>query len=116
MKIALTCGEKNGLNSKVTTRFGRSSFFAYVNGTDSKEVDIMENPAHNSPSGAGVLAAQTLIDEGVGVLITGQVGPKAFSALKAGGVKIYSYKGGTIKKALEEYENGNLEEITGPVK
>jgi predicted Fe-Mo cluster-binding NifX family protein len=44
----------------------------------------------------------------VGALITGHVGPKAFSALQAGHVAIYTGASGTVAEAIEQYKAGKL--------
>ena len=39
------------------------------------------------------------------------MGPKAFTALKAAGVKIASWSDGTVKEAIELIKQGQLHEI-----
>jgi predicted Fe-Mo cluster-binding NifX family protein len=45
---------------------------------------------------------------GVDGLITGHVGPKAFTTLEAGRVKIYTGAGGTLAHAIEQFKAGRL--------
>ena len=41
-------------------------------------------------------------------VITGHVGPKAFAALQAGGVKVYTGASGTVAEAVEQFKAGKL--------
>jgi predicted Fe-Mo cluster-binding NifX family protein len=63
--------------------------------------------------GAGVQAAQLVVQKGANALITGNLGPNAASALSASGIKVYLVPGGTIKEVAETYKSGTLKEVTG---
>jgi predicted Fe-Mo cluster-binding NifX family protein len=45
---------------------------------------------------------------GVGSVLTGHVGPKAWSALQAAGIFVYSVEGGTAEQAIAAFLSGNL--------
>jgi predicted Fe-Mo cluster-binding NifX family protein len=64
--------------------------------------------------GAGIQAAQTLTKKGVDVLITGNVGPNAFQALSAAGIKIVTGASGTVREVVEKYKRGELSETGAP--
>ncbi|MDI3546467.1 MAG: hypothetical protein PWR10_119 [Halanaerobiales bacterium] len=113
MKVAVTASNNNGLEAKVDSRFGRAPYFAIVD-LDKMEAEFINNSATGAASGAGVMAAQTVVDQGVDALISGNFGPKAFSALKAANLKLYSFTGGTVREAVEAYKNGQLEELSNP--
>lgn len=110
MKIAVTASDNNGLESNIDTRFGRAPYFAIID-TETMDIKFISNSAVMSNSGAGVTAAQTIVDQKVNALISGKLGPKAFTALKAAELKLYTYNDGTIKKAVEAFKSGNLEEL-----
>ncbi|HNX22496.1 MAG TPA: NifB/NifX family molybdenum-iron cluster-binding protein [Spirochaetota bacterium] len=108
MKIAISTEGKD-LSSVVDQRFGRAKgFLIYdVNTNESVYVDNKQNL--EAPQGAGIQSAKTVIDAGADALITGNVGPKAFTALNAAGVKIFLFKDGTAGTAIDKYGKGELE-------
>ncbi|MDI6850316.1 MAG: NifB/NifX family molybdenum-iron cluster-binding protein [bacterium] len=106
MKIAITSTGKNP-DSLVDPRFGRCAYFAIVD-SDTMEFKFVMNPALSRPGGAGINAAQFLIDEGVEVVVSGNVGPNAEQALRAGGVKIVTGVSGTLREVLEKIKKGEI--------
>ena len=48
---------------------------------------------------------------GADIAISGHVGPKAFTVLAAGGVKIYRGDARTALEAVEEFRRGQLAEL-----
>lgn len=113
MLIGISALDNQGLDSKMDSRFGRANLFAVVD-TGNMNIRFLDNTAAQADSGAGVGAAQLIADQKVDVLISGNYGPKAFSALNAANIELYSYSGGTIKEAVEAYNNGELKQIGGP--
>jgi len=107
MKIAITCqGESTA--EPIDPRFGRAKTFA-VYDTDSKEVIFISNEQNmEAAQGAGIQAARTIIDSGAKILITGNVGPKAFTALKSGGIEMYTGASGSVEQAISDYFSGKL--------
>ena len=107
MKIAITAAGKD-MNGAMDERFGRAAGFIIYN-TETGAHEYIDNKQNmNSPQGAGIQAAKTVINAGAGVLITGNVGPKAHATLAASGIKIYLKSGGTIMEAIETYSSGSL--------
>ncbi len=107
MKIAITA-QDNKPGAAVNPRFGRASWFA-VYDTNDKSFNFLENKtALNAASGAGVQAAQNVVNAGVKVLLTGHCGPKAFRALDAAGIEIYTGAGGTLQQAIDNYDAQKL--------
>ena len=112
MKIAATC-QKGGLDDIITPQFGRANVFTVVEfDGEIKSTEIVKNPAADLPSGAGITAAQLLIDKGVKVLLTGNVGPKAMDALRAANIEIYRADGMKVEDAVRKFAEGKLEKIT----
>jgi predicted Fe-Mo cluster-binding NifX family protein len=108
MKICVTA-VADRLDAQVDPRFGRSQYFVIVDPA-TMEFEAMPNAALNAPGGAGIQAAQAMVNEGVDVVISGNMGPNAFQVLSAAGVKIATGAYGTVKDAIELYQAGKLTE------
>ena len=108
MKVAVTSQGQN-IENEVDSRFGRARFFIVVD-TDTGQHTAHDNTQNlNVAQGAGIQAAKNVIDLGVGAVITGNIGPKAFSTLQSGNVKVYIKATGSVKKATEQFNAGELE-------
>jgi len=107
MKIAMSCAAKSP-DAELDSRFGRAPYFAIYD-DEIKSFDFINNQQTlNSPSGAGVQAAQNVVNAGVSVLLTGHCGPKAFKAMTAAGIKIYTNVSGSLHDAMAAFERGEL--------
>lgn len=105
MKIAITA-EQAKLDAPVDPRFGRAKVFAIYD-TETGEAEFIENTQNlNAPSGAGVQAATNVVHAGAKAVLTGNCGPKAFRTLAAGGVRIVTGVGGTVREAAEKFARG----------
>jgi len=82
--------------------------------SDTMAFEATANEAIAAPGGAGIQAAQTIVNKGVDVLVSGNVGPNAFQVLSAAGVKIATGAYGTVKEAVEMYKTGRLSEAGIP--
>lgn len=107
MKIAVTSTGKE-LTSETDPRFGRSAYFIIVD-SDTMEYEVVENrQALNLPKGAGIQAGQTIAEQNVDAVITGNCGPKAFKVLNQAGIKILIGARGRVVDAILQYKNGEL--------
>jgi predicted Fe-Mo cluster-binding NifX family protein len=111
MKIAVSATGKD-LNSPIDPRFGRCQYFLFVD-PETMEFEVLENEGLMAMGGAGVQAAQLIVQRGASVLITGNLGPNAASALSASGIKVYLVPGGTINDVITSYKSGSLREASG---
>ena len=112
MKIAISA-ESDRITGAVDTRFGRArGFIIYDTDTDGN-VFIDNKQILESAQGAGIQSAKTVINAGVAILITGNVGPKAYTTLQAAGIEIYTGAQGRVADALEDYKNGKLRKADG---
>ena len=108
MKVAIT-SQGRDLNSPVDPRFGRAKYFVVVD-TETGDFAAHDNSQNlNAVQGAGIQAGRNVVDLGVHAVITGNVGPKAFATLQAGGVKVYVGASGTIAEALVKFKAGELQ-------
>jgi predicted Fe-Mo cluster-binding NifX family protein len=111
MKIAIT-SEGSGLDSSVDARFGRAKGFVIYD-QDTRECVFISNEQNmDSPSGAGIQAAKTVINAGAHILITGNVGPKAYAALSTTGIEIFTGAGGKVRDAIDSYSSGTLQKAS----
>lgn len=108
MKICVTAAAGD-LNAQVDPRFGRCQYFVIVD-SDTMAFEAMANEAMNAPGGAGIQAAQAMVNKGVNVVISGNMGPNAFQVLSTAGVKVATGAYGTVKEAVEMYKSGKLSE------
>ncbi|MFW5912266.1 MAG: NifB/NifX family molybdenum-iron cluster-binding protein [Candidatus Hadarchaeota archaeon] len=115
MKVAVTA-EGKSLESKVSPIFGRCQCFvtAKLEDGEIEKVEGEENLAASNSSGAGTAAAQRIGDKGAEALITGGVGPKAFSALKKWNIEVFRGEPGTVKENIEKLDSGELEKFESP--
>ncbi len=106
-KLAISCTDRS-LQADVDPRFGRAAYFCIYD-LDADSCEFIDNEQSlNSPSGAGVQAAQTILNADVSDLLTGHCGPKAFRALSAAGVSIYTNVAGTVQEAVSAYKKNRL--------
>ncbi len=108
MKICFSVSSPK-LDSPIDPRFGRAPYFLI---TDEKgeETEIIKNPGLEAMGGAGITAAQAVVSAGAQVIITGNLGPRAFQILQASRVRIITGVFGlSAQKALEKYQKGELE-------
>lgn len=110
MKVAFTA-QGDGWREKVDLRFGRARGFFVVD-SETEQTEFLDNQINvEAAHGAGTSAAQAVINTGAQALVTGSVGPKAGSVLKAAGIKVYTVEGGTsLKDAFEMFKQGKLKE------
>ena len=112
MKICVTA-TSNSLDAPIDPRFGRCPYFVIVD-SETMQFEAIPNMASGATGGAGIQAAQTIANKGAEVLITGNVGPNAFQALSAAGVKIVTGASGTVREAIEKYKRAELSETGAP--
>jgi predicted Fe-Mo cluster-binding NifX family protein len=103
----------NSLDAQVDPRFGRCPYLVIVD-SENMQFEAISNMASGAMGGAGIQAAQTVVSRGVKVLITGNVGPNAFQALSAAGIKIVIGAFGTVREVVEKYKRGELKETGAP--
>jgi len=112
MKLCIS-STKNDLDASVDPRFGRCQYFLFVD-TGTMKFEAVGNPAFTAGGGAGIQAAQAVVNKGANAVITGNVGPNAFQALQAGGVKIITGAQGTVKDVVERFNKGEYEYAASP--
>jgi predicted Fe-Mo cluster-binding NifX family protein len=94
--------------------FGRCPTYVFVD-TETMAFEAVENPAVAAAGGAGIQAAQFVVERGAQAVVTGSVGPNASDVFQAAGVPVYLFGGGTVRQAAEAYQAGQLSvSVTAP--
>jgi len=117
MRIAVPTNG-GGRNDTVAPVFARAPAF-YIADVDEKgnitNEKVIQNGAAMAGGGAGPMAVQTLINEGVGAIIAPQVGPNALGAIQAAGIKLYQIAPGTpVEEAIKAVVSGTAGQFTMP--
>jgi predicted Fe-Mo cluster-binding NifX family protein len=101
--------------AEASPRFGRCPAYVFVD-TERLAFEPVSNPAMGAAGGAGVQAAQFVLEHGAQVVVTGRVGPYAMGVLEQAGVPVFSLEGGTVREVAEAYRAGELRplEAAGP--
>lgn len=108
MKICIS-STGNDLNADVDQRFGRCKYFLIID-LETMKMKGIPNESTMSSGGAGVQAAQIVVKERVGFVITGNIGPNAFQILQAAGIKVFTGAEGTVQDVIKRYKNRTLQE------
>jgi len=112
MKISLSSTADN-LDGQLDPRFGRCPYLLIVD-PKTLQYEAIPNAAAGASGGAGIQAAQTIINKQATTLITGNIGPNAFGALQAAGVEILIEPPATIREIIEKYNSGRLQKTAAP--
>ncbi|NJE31433.1 dinitrogenase iron-molybdenum cofactor [Thermococcus sp. 18S1] len=118
MRIAVPTNG-GGLEDTVAPVFARAPAFLIVDVDENGNVTssrVIQNGAAMAGGGAGPMAIQTLINEGVEAVIAPQVGPNAMGAAQAAGIRVYQVVPGTpVEEAIKAVVNGSVGQFTAPV-
>lgn len=109
MKVAIT-SKDIGLSSPVGLRFGRAEWLIVVD-IETAQVDTRNNEVDPDASILGIQTAQNVIELNVEAVITGNIGPNAFTALNAAEIRVFLTKADTVAGALASFIAGNLSEL-----
>lgn len=106
MKVAIPVDENK---QDVCVAFARAPYFLFSeDGTE----EVVENPAAQAQGGAGLQAAQFLVDNQVTALITVRCGENAAEVFQEAALKIYQAEGKTAQENLEAFGKEKLAPLT----
>jgi len=90
-RVAASVEENNGLNSRISMRFGRAPLIAFVDIADNevKSIQIIPNQAAAAPMGAGISVAQFIISSGATEVIGAQFGPNVSMAFEQANLRVH---------------------------
>ncbi|HZK44041.1 MAG TPA: NifB/NifX family molybdenum-iron cluster-binding protein [Syntrophomonadaceae bacterium] len=106
MKISIPVDDKN-MNAGVSRSFGRAPYFLFYD-TESKESTFLNNSAADSRGGAGIKAAQAIVDNKAEVLLTPRCGENAAEVLGTANIKLYKTINDSIEDNIKAYSDGKL--------
>lgn len=95
------------LDAPTSPVFGRCQTFIFVN-PETLEFEVLPNPAAAASAGAGVQAAQLVIQHGAQAVLARSLGPKAFGLIQSAGVTAYVLEGATVREALLAFKSKRL--------
>lgn len=106
MKIALPV-DNNSRDTGICPSFGRAPYFLIYE-TETKKSTFIDNSAIASQGGAGIKAAQVIIDQGATILITPRCGENAAEVITAAGIKIYKTASDSVADNIAAFTQGKL--------
>lgn len=106
MKLAIPVDQAD-MKSDVCVSFGRAPYFLIYD-TDTKESEFIDNAAAASAGGAGIKAAQVIVDHKAAVLLTPRCGQNAVDVLEGGDVKLYKTVKPSVQENIDAFEKGEL--------
>ncbi len=108
--ILFLTAQGNTLEDRFNTKFGRTPWFIRLD-TDSGDWQAFENTATAQAHGAGVAAAQFLIDRSAQAVISGHFGPNADQALSAAKILMLTHADDSksVREVIELWRAGQLE-------
>jgi predicted Fe-Mo cluster-binding NifX family protein len=107
MKIIFSSTGKNW-EDNIDDRFGRAKGFVLYDEDNDKLSWLSNDKNMNAGHGAGIQAAQLVLNTGAEILITGRIGPKAREVLEKTNIKIYETANVSIKQAYKNFKEGLL--------
>ena len=106
MQIVVTSNGAD-LDAPASPVFGRCPIYIFVD-PETMAFEAVDNPAVGAPGGAGIQAAQFIVERGAAAVVSGNVGPNAFNVLEAANVPVYLFSGGSVRDAVAAYKAGDL--------
>lgn len=99
MKIAIPV-DTNTMDTPVCQSLARAPYYL-IHDTETNSTVFFENSAAQSQGGAGIKAAQLIVDQGIKTLLTPRCGENAAEILNAAKIQIYKT---TFESAQENLE------------
>ena len=106
MKIAIPVNNKS-MESTVASSFGRTPYFLIYD-TEAQTSAFFDNSAATSQGGAGIKAAQTVVDSGAVAVLVPQCGGNAASVIKAANLKMYKTMNDSTMDNIVAFNAGKL--------
>lgn len=110
MKVCVSA-ISGSLDAQVDSRFRRYQYFLIVD-TETMEFEAVPNTNADSLGDTEIQAAQTVVNRGVKVVLTGNIGINAYQVFSSAGIEIITAISGTAREAVERFKKGQLPHAT----
>lgn len=110
MRIAIS-SQGTDLSSMVDPRFGRAPYFIIFDTADDSFEVINNEQNVQASQGAGIQTTEHVARKNVDIVVSGNLGPKAFQALSAAGIKMALWSDGTVAQAIDLAKSDKLKLI-----
>jgi len=109
MEKYLIASSGDTLDSKVSGRFGHSSYFIILDPKTMKFDAFSGVQADESAPGI-----KRLLQQGISKVIVGNIGPLTFYEIKSSGCTIYLCRSMTVLDAIKKVDNGDVQPLKEP--
>lgn len=108
--ILLISAQQPQPSSPIHERFGRTNWLMKLD-TDTQQWQALENPGAEQSGGAGVAAAQFVVDQKADAIISGAFGPNAARVFRSANItmSLFSKDTQTVQQAAENFLHDKLE-------
>lgn len=109
MKICVT-SQGPDLAANVNPRFDRARFFI-LHDDETGQYEVVDNKQNvNAAGGAGIQSATTVAEKDCEWVVSGQIGPRAFSVFQEAGIRVATGANGRVADVLQDFKSGRLKE------
>ncbi len=110
MKIVIPV-DANIKETDVCMSFGRAPYYMLYN-TEDSSYEFIKNTAATSPGGAGIQAAQTVVDLKVDALLTPRCGQNAADIILGANIKVYKTLHPSVQYNIKEFLDNKLNPLS----
>ena len=96
---------------EICPSFGRTPLFLIYD-TETKEKVFLDNSGIAVQGGAGIKAAQVVVDQHTEAMLAPRCGENAAKVLQAAGVKLYQSVGVSVDENIQAFVENRLSELT----
>lgn len=108
MNICITAKEA-GLNAPFDEHFGRAPYLVIMNSNTGELVKSINNDRNrNAVQGAGLETGRVVSEEGVGIVLTGHLGPKATDFLRMAEISSFTVSAETVAEAFKKFKEKDV--------
>lgn len=98
-------------DTDVCMSFGRAPYYLIYN-TEDSTYEFIKNIAATSPGGAGIQAAQIVVDSQAQVLLTPRCGKNAADIILGANMKVYKTLNPSVQYNIKAFLDGQLNPLT----